>query len=778
MVMAVEGLVSGAELDKVYKERSRAYTIKKIDRDEVDEAKLVEKYGRENVIPLKTQFKCLIPKEEWQKFEDEVWCTLYELGFTEMNKDRKCLVTRDEDGVNKNQVDVFARVNNFICVVECKTSEKNKIQLKEKIDKFVSIRADSQKAIYDQFKQSSDDRIEDTWIMATNLTEYEKGTKEHLRNSRIYLIDDWKYYRRLSKILGHAAKYQFFANIYKNREIKSLSRDVYAIRGKMGSFTYYQFSITPDELMKIAFVPHANTSDAEHEDYYQRLVKPGRLKSISEYITSEGGLFPTNIVIGLSIGDKELQFSQSSPKTNGITPGVLKIPGQFGCANIIDGQHRLFSYAGLKEASTELLPVIAFEKMDIDEQSKLFIKINGEQQKVSKNLLNQIVCKQNWGSDNKIKRFYALPLMTIYRMNNDIESPLHNKIKMESGTLGGNVSTTFAELSDKMRELKLYGYKQKRSEPHYRLLFTDDFESSLDFGVSVLNEYFRYFINNSVVFEEGWKKGYTGFFSTNSMVVPLLGVFKAILEHISNKGILSTKKEEVIQAIEPYQQILCEYFDTAGIGEQLTSSGAGKQGYAKREDLMIEAINKKYRNFEEERMETISKRRVTEQGDGVVNIHDSEVDAILELEKKLRFVVKTVLMKIYGNESDMWWNQGVPEKIRTEAMVLAAKDGASSGFINYLYIVSVKDIVLQTAVFNSFSPVIDLNGDTSITKEKRVSWIKEISDVRNAVVHGRPIDDSKKESARSNIKKFDVNFEKYVDENELQADWEEFNTYR
>lgn len=30
--------------------------------------------------------------------------------------------------------------------------------------------------------------------------------------------------------------------------------------------------------------------------------------------------------------------------------GTLRLPGQFGCVNIIDGQHRLYSYARLDEA--------------------------------------------------------------------------------------------------------------------------------------------------------------------------------------------------------------------------------------------------------------------------------------------------------------------------------------------------------------------------------------------------------------------------------------------
>ena len=60
-----------------------------------------------------------------------------------------------------------------------------------------------------------------------------------------------------------------------------------------------------------------------------------------------------------------------------------------------------------------------FENLDYDMQSELFVKINGEQEKVKTDLLNSIVGYQNWNSENESKQFYAIPLMLANELNDN-----------------------------------------------------------------------------------------------------------------------------------------------------------------------------------------------------------------------------------------------------------------------------------------------------------------------------------------------------------------------
>ena len=125
------------------------------------------------------------------------------------------------------------------------------------------------------------------------------------------------------------------------RSIPGLEIKLPAIKSKMGKYNTYSFSITPEYLLKIAFVSHRMKGKASDVDAYQRMISKSRLKKISDYITDDG-IFPTNIIINL---EKPPQFDPSSKeenqdKTNGIL-GIATLRPWYKSAWIIDGQHRL-----------------------------------------------------------------------------------------------------------------------------------------------------------------------------------------------------------------------------------------------------------------------------------------------------------------------------------------------------------------------------------------------------------------------------------------------------
>ncbi len=62
-------------------------------------------------------------KEIGSGFEDEVWGIFYRMGFFEMNKDSTFTIPRFGFDVSK-QIDVFAREEQCIVIVECKSAEK------------------------------------------------------------------------------------------------------------------------------------------------------------------------------------------------------------------------------------------------------------------------------------------------------------------------------------------------------------------------------------------------------------------------------------------------------------------------------------------------------------------------------------------------------------------------------------------------------------------------------------------------------------------------------
>src|SRR5439155_9041024 len=120
--------------------------------------------------------------------------------------------------------------------------------------------------------------------------------------------------------------------------------------------------------------------------------------SIAAYV-DKGGQFPTNIVINFKTRRNNLEFQKMESFEN-TTFGKLTLPGQYGSAWVIDGQHRLYGFAFSKRGKKHVIPVLAYENLPATEEMRLFVDINCEQVKVSRGLLNEIYANLNYGSDD------------------------------------------------------------------------------------------------------------------------------------------------------------------------------------------------------------------------------------------------------------------------------------------------------------------------------------------------------------------------------------------
>jgi DNA sulfur modification protein DndB len=77
---------------------------------------------------LKTKTKIYKPKPSEIAFEDKVWTLFALLGFKLMNKDRCFNIPYDKKNPNlTQQIDVFAKDDESVLLVECKSSGKDKI---------------------------------------------------------------------------------------------------------------------------------------------------------------------------------------------------------------------------------------------------------------------------------------------------------------------------------------------------------------------------------------------------------------------------------------------------------------------------------------------------------------------------------------------------------------------------------------------------------------------------------------------------------------------------
>ncbi len=426
-----EKLVSDpSRLGKLYKIKKSEYQHLSVDHSLVD-GYLKEGWEIEGK-PLKTKTKIRIPKKHSKKFEDDIWCQFYNLGYRTLNFDENFVLPFSKNLEDKKQIDIIAVNNETILLVECKSSEKLKKapSFKDEFD-VLGLRIDGfKKALYQIF--GSDKKIK--YIFATRNLRISSDSEDLKRlentNSLYYNNNTFEYVNNLIKNYKNASFYQFLGLVFKNEIINLNKIEIPAVNGKMGKKDYFMFSIEPSLLLKMGFILHRTRANESEFPTYQRLLVPSRLKGITNFI-DEGGYFPNAIIINFSNKKNKIKFeAHSKSSSSNSRTGTLKIPNAYGIAYIIDGQHRVYGYANSEYVETNTIPVVAFNGLMSNEQLKIFMDINQNQKAVSPSLRLDLEEDLYWDSERADSRLKALRSSIIKKLGNSESSPLFNKISV------------------------------------------------------------------------------------------------------------------------------------------------------------------------------------------------------------------------------------------------------------------------------------------------------------------------------------------------------------
>ncbi|WP_375240041.1 hypothetical protein [Aurantibacter sp.] len=110
-------------LGKIYKAKKSPNYIISVDHNLVED-KLKEGWIVNSI--LKTKTKLSKEKTHSKKFEDDIWCQFYELGFRTLNIDENLELPFSKNPNDKKQIDVIAVNNETAIIIECKSSAKLK----------------------------------------------------------------------------------------------------------------------------------------------------------------------------------------------------------------------------------------------------------------------------------------------------------------------------------------------------------------------------------------------------------------------------------------------------------------------------------------------------------------------------------------------------------------------------------------------------------------------------------------------------------------------------
>lgn len=732
----LKDIATGELLEREYKKRRQKFVYKKIVKQDL-EPFFKEGWQKGSISKKSVRLKKL--KDIGVAFEDDLWCTLYQMGFYEMNLGQNFLIPRYKMNVSK-QIDIFARDDQCVIIIDCKAAEEmhTKKSLGLDIDQLPGIKHELEASILSHYRgQGNKEKIRIAWIIALKNIDISQNDIERARSANIKIFDETilDYYKQLANHLGPSARYQFLSDLFPNRDIPNLLEPIPAIKGQMGSTVFYSFLIEPEILFKIAYVSHRAKTNEETIKTYQRMVQKKRLKNIAEYIHEKSGIFPTSIVINIHT-DKPLQFN-TAPEMAGKNAvlGTLHLPNKFQTAWIIDGQHRLFAYSGLKESKTATLPVIAFENLPADIQAKLFVDINGEQVKVSKNLLIDLYANLNWNSIDPKERLLALISRLIKEFNENPKSPFRDRIIKVDGKKTKTRNLTNTAFSDELIGSRLLGYKHSRKateiSPGY--LYQEDIDSTFKRAFDVIIGYYNIFLENEKI-QEQWNigSGEGGYICTNLGIIATLRILREIMSHLEHKislDVRSMKVNSLLIEIKKYIDPVISYLSTVPFEElKQYRIRTGQSGVDSSTFNLLVKINSVYPDFEPVGLKDFLKR--------IDTTNNEEAFALLsKIEITIHEHVIGSLKTQYGANISEWWHKGVKESVRKSAREEAEARGDynSDNYPKYLYLINLKEIINDN--WTLFSEIYTIDAKKGGSKKSCLNWLDKINNIRNICDH-------------------------------------------
>lgn len=218
--------------------------------------------------------------------------------------------------------------------------------------------------------------------------------------------------------------------------------------------TFYVVVLPAELLLQVAASDRMRATMKEDGSGYtlegtQRLIQDKRLNEIGAYINRVDSAFPNSIIVaanydletGLDQGELEYMSSEEDGKPVDasrvwtITESddgchKLTIPSPEKLAAIIDGQHRLFSFARADAAAMKDMNLLCSVFIDLPKalQAQIFATINSTQKRVDRSLTYELF---GYNVSDEDEEFWTPDKLAVFftrKLGTDTESPLQGKI--------------------------------------------------------------------------------------------------------------------------------------------------------------------------------------------------------------------------------------------------------------------------------------------------------------------------------------------------------------
>lgn len=680
------------------------------------------------------------PKNHDAQLEDQAWCLFYRMGYPEINGHAfKIKYTRQDKSEGQKQVDVFAKDDETVIVVECKAREtRGKRSLQKDLHETESLQKPFANSIRAHYGEGFKPKI--IWMYVTNNIIWSEPDLERAAaiNVRVVTENEMQYFDSFIRHMGPAGRFQFLSEFLEGQDIPGLGNvKVPATCGTLGKNKFYSFVTTPGHLLKIAFVNHLALNHPDGRPAYQRMISPSRIKEIGGFI-KRGGFFPTNLLVNFT---EKCRFDllpnrdNSDPNTKF---GWLYLPNKYKSAWIIDGQHRLYGYSNIDEKFwTQNIAVIAFEKMDTKDEADLFVTINHKQKSVPKSVIVSLQSDLKWGSDDPKERLSALSSRLVKTLNSDPTSPLFQRFASQGVVAKDNQSLTFPEIVNGLNRSGLLGKPVNKGVFLLGALSGSTDDKTNDRARRILNGYFGKLREYSPT---RWDAARDAFISTNPGIRAHLLLLADVIKYLQLKEEIEpqlldeeTLTKHVIHVVKPAFEFIRDAEDSE-IHEKF-SRKFGEGGVREYVDALSELVMNKYPDFGSADF----KDRLAKKSDDRISQTTQDV---MKLSKDLNDYVFRVLKKHYGtgdgkSGQKLYWENGVANpKIKQEAYSRMLQDGSKYPQETYVDLLGLKEIITQANNWPLFEATLNIPmKDERKGKNHYVGWIARFNEIRRIAAH-------------------------------------------
>jgi|GEM_PF-2365868 len=500
----------------------------------------------------KTTIRLVREKSVNTLLEDKIWLLFYGMGIPLISNSEFSVQIKSGEEKKKFKPTVVAQDEEivFVVVTEAQELPARKKRLQNVIEDLIGDRNRIRNAIK---KQLGVTKAKFVFILATENIIWHASDEELADENQILKWDEYDILalHELAELAGEGARYQIYNRIFYGTKIRAFEQRIPALRAKMGGKSYYCMAMTPEHLLKIAYVHQRSGSSAliDISNTYQRVLNHRRVQNIRKYI-EEGGYFPNSIILNFTKQFQKIERIGTKQQLNGIAfaePVLVTLPPYYGSAWIIDGQHRVYGYAESALKNKETIPVVAFVDDSVEDQAKMFLDINQNQKAIKSDLRWDLY--EDLYLETKSRREDLLYSVSLIAKRLNELSPINGSVSIPSVGTDGHISLT--TLCRVIHGLK---FIDDENGPFFR----GTFRKSIEPAAKRIAQYFQIIFDNM---GREWRAATAHYVNTNAGFVVLLGLLRDFLHCFKEDEIGDEQKYE--KKIEEFLAPVINYLKKA-----------------------------------------------------------------------------------------------------------------------------------------------------------------------------------------------------------------------